>query len=92
MTHLEHTHTQNTNIRPIRHRFFRYRKIRTNMVTRFGKKTTETPAPEVWSYEAIESDDETDQSGGMEEDSEHPRLSPASDFFHQKKGSRHGAG
>lgn len=62
------------------------------MVTRFGKKTTETPAPEVWSYEAIESDDETDQSGGMEEDSEHPRLSPASDFFHQKKGSRHGAG
>ena len=39
----------------------------------------------MWSYEAIESDDEKDQSGGMEEDSEHPRLSPASEFFHQKK-------
>lgn len=40
----------------------------------------------MWSYEAIESDDETDQSGGMEEDSEHPRLSPASEFFTKKKG------
>ena len=75
MTHLEHT--QNTNIR--------YR-IRTNMVTRFGKKTTKRRPFEVWSYEAIESDDEKDQSGGMEEDSEHPRLSPASEFFTKKKG------
>ena len=39
----------------------------------------------MWSYEAIESDDETDQSGGMEEDSEHPRLSPASGIFFTKK-------
>lgn len=42
---------------------------------------------QVWSYEAIESDDEKDQSGGMEEDSEHPRLSPAEpEFFTTKKG------